>query len=126
MSNFILAQATAPTAPVTTTATTTVPQPTPTAQPQQESGWTSMLLMIGIVFAALYFFIIRPQKKQADTRKQMLEAIKAGDKVTTIGGMMGTIINVTEEKYTLEIANGVKIDIAKFGVADVAKTQEVK
>ena len=60
------------------------------------------ILMIAVLFVALYFFMIRPQKKQEQKDQQMRNALSVGDEVTTIGGIIGKVISIKEETFVLE------------------------
>ena len=60
------------------------------------------ILMIVVLFVALYFFMIRPQKKQEQKDQQMRNALAVGDEVTTIGGIIGKVIAIKEETFVLE------------------------
>ena len=65
------------------------------------SGWVT-IVMIVLMFALLYFFMIRPQKKQEKKDAEMRDAIQVGDEVTTIGGIIGKIVSVKGETFVLE------------------------
>lgn len=69
---------------------------------------TSLLPLI-LIFAIFYFLLIRPQQKRQKERNAMLQALKKGDKVVTIGGIHGTILDITEEKVTLKVSDTTKI-----------------
>lgn len=60
------------------------------------------LILMGVVF---YFFLIRPQRKKDKKVKEMLNALKPGDRVTTIGGIYGTIMSIKDETITLAIGS---------------------
>ncbi|MBR6809954.1 MAG: preprotein translocase subunit YajC [Clostridia bacterium] len=60
------------------------------------------LILMGVVF---YFFLIRPQRKKDKKVKEMLAALKPGDRVTTIGGIYGTIVSVKDETITLSVGS---------------------
>ena len=60
------------------------------------------LILMGVIF---YFFLIRPQRKKDKKVKEMLAALKPGDRVTTIGGIYGTIVSVKDETITLSIGS---------------------
>ena len=64
----------------------------------------SMFPLLGIVFlfVAMYFFMIRPQKKQERQDAEMRNALAVGDEVTTIGGIIGKVISIKEETFVLE------------------------
>ena len=64
-------------------------------------GWT-MLIMLGVMFLFLYFFMIRPQKKQEKKDAAMRDALQIGDEVTTIGGIIGKVISIKGETFVLE------------------------
>ena len=81
--------------------------------PQEgESPYTSMIFLLAIILI-FYFFMIRPQvKKQKDARK-FREALKNGDKVLTIGGIYGKIIEVREKVVILEVEDKMKLKVDK-------------
>ena len=89
-------------------------------------GGSSMMtmLMFGSIFAIFYFMIIRPQKKQADQRKAMIEAIKRGDRVVTSGGLYGTVKDVKADLMVVTIAEGVKVEVAKSAISGVVTESE--
>ena len=79
-----------------------------------------MQLVTFIAVAAIfYFLLIRPQQKQMKETKKMLEALKAGDRVLTRGGLIGVIASVSEEEIEVEIAKGVKSVFARNAVGAV-------
>ncbi|MCD7974505.1 MAG: preprotein translocase subunit YajC [Phascolarctobacterium sp.] len=76
------------------------------------------LLWPFILMAGIFYFILwKPQKKEQQKRKNLLGALKKGDKIITIGGVYGTITALSEEKMTLEIAEGVEIDFLRSAVS---------
>lgn len=84
------------------------------AQPQG-SPWT-MWLMLGGIFVVMYFFMIRPQRKQQKEQEKFRNALAKGTKVVTISGVYGTIDEVNENTVLLEIDKGVKIKVAKNAI----------
>ena len=84
------------------------------------AGFVPIILMFGV----FWFLIIRPQKKQADQRKAMIEAIKRGDKVVTTGGIFGTVKDVKADRIIVTIAEGVKVEVAKSAVNGVITESE--
>ena len=72
------------------------------------------LILIVVVF---YFFIIRPQSKRFKEHKDMLNALKKGDRVVAAGGLVGEVIHVGDEIVTLEIAQGVRVKASKASVS---------
>lgn len=85
------------------------------APAQQQSGWMSILMMV-LIFVVFYFFMIRPQtKKQKEIQKQR-DAMKAGDKVVTAGGIYGKIKEITAATVLIEVAENVRIKVDKSSV----------
>jgi len=86
------------------------------AQPGEGgSAFTSFLPLL-LIIVVFYLFFIRPQlKKQKETRK-FREALKKGDKIITIGGIHGKIIEVQEKTFTIEVAPDIKLRIEKTAV----------
>lgn len=66
-----------------------------------------------IIFAIFYFLMIRPQQQKAKEHQAMLDALKKGDEVLTAGGIYGKIHSVTDQVVTLEIAQNVRIRVAR-------------
>jgi len=77
-----------------------------------ESAW-GMFIPIVLMFAIIYFLMIRPQQKQAKKHKEMLGALKRGDQVVTNGGILGRVFQLNEGIVTLEVADNVKIKVLK-------------
>jgi preprotein translocase subunit YajC len=89
------------------------------------SNPVSFVLMIGALFAVMYFVMIRPQQKQQKEHRELLSALKKGDDVVTQGGLFGKIHAVTDKIVTLEIANGVRIRVLKSSIqGKTALTEE--
>ena len=64
-------------------------------------NWMSLILIV-VMFVALYFFMIRPQKKQEQRDAEMRNSLEVGDEVTTIGGIIGKVISIKDETFVLE------------------------
>ena len=77
-----------------------------------------------LMFAVLYFLMIRPQQKRARAHDEMVKALKKGDIVRTNGGIRGEITAVDERDVTLEIAERTRIKILKSHVAGLDQPQE--
>ncbi len=78
------------------------------------------LIMIGGMIAAMYFFMIRPQKKQERQVNEMRNNLQVGDEITTIGGIIGKIISIKEETVMIETGHDrTKIRILKSAVRNV-------
>lgn len=94
------------------------------AKPQQGSGWT-MWIMLGLIFVVMWFFMIRPQRKQQKELQKFRDALKKGDKVVTIGGIYGTVVELKEHTVLIEVDNGVKIRVSKQAlIKDFSESQQ--
>jgi preprotein translocase subunit YajC len=82
-------------------------------------GPLSPLVMMGLMFAIMYFMLIRPQQQERKKLQQQLEALKKGDKVLTTSGIYATVVGVEPTKVVLKIADDVKVEFAKSAVAQV-------
>ena len=84
-------------------------------------GMLPMFVMLGLVF---WFVIIRPQKKQQDQRKTMLEAIKRGDRIITSGGLFATVKDVKGDRVVATIAENIMVEIAKSAISAVVEESQ--
>jgi len=84
--------------------------------------WMSFLPLI-LLFVVFYFLLIRPQQKKAKQQKQFIENLKKGDEVVTSGGLYGKITGLTDTTVTIEIAEKVRVKVAKSAVAQQATQQ---
>ncbi len=82
----------------------------------QQGGLMGMLFPLAIFVLIFYFFIIRPQKKRDKQQKNMIDSIARGDQIITIGGFFGTVREVREDSFQIEIAEGVRVTILKSAV----------
>ena len=72
-----------------------------------------MWIMLALIFVVMWFFMIRPQKKQQKELQNFRDGLKKGDKVVTIGGIYGTVCEVKEGTILMEVDNNVKIRVSK-------------
>ena len=90
-----------------------------TEAPTGGSGWISIIMIVAM-FVLLYFFMIRPQKKQEKETNAMRNNLVVGDEITTIGGIIGKIVSIKDETLVLETSrDGTKIRILKSAVRNV-------
>lgn len=88
------------------------------------SGTGSMILMLALMFAIFYFFIIRPENKKKKQTDEMRNSLSLGDEITTIGGMTGKLVQITEDTVTFETGEDrVRIQIKKWGISTTAKME---
>ena len=74
------------------------------------------ILLMVVIF---YFLLYRPQKKQQKKRKEMLESVKKGAKVITVGGMYGTIVSMDEKSIVLRVAEKTEIKFTRSAINDI-------
>ncbi len=78
----------------------------------------SVILMLVLMFAMLYFFMIRPENKRKKEAQNLRDSLKVGDVITTIGGIVGTICKVDESTIVIETsADRVRIEFTKWAVS---------
>ena len=82
----------------------------------QQGGLMGMLFPLAIFVLIFYFFIIRPQRKRDKQQKNMIDSIARGDQIITIGGFYGTVREVRDDSFQIEIAEGVRVTILKSAV----------
>jgi preprotein translocase subunit YajC len=82
-------------------------------------GDFTQFIFLGLVLVVFYFFMIRPQMKKTKEQKVFRESLKKGDKVITIGGLHGKIIEIDEDAQTidLEVANNVRLKFEKSSIS---------
>ncbi|MBS1765236.1 MAG: preprotein translocase subunit YajC [Bacteroidetes bacterium] len=92
---------------------------------QASGGGMAMqqLLMLGLIVLIMYFFMLRPQMKKMKVEKQFKESINKGDKIVTIGGMHGRIVEIADTTFLIEIDNNVRVRIEKSAVSAEASKQ---
>ncbi len=73
-----------------------------------------------LIFVVFYFLLIRPQQKKAKDHRVMLENLKKGDSVITQGGLYGKIASISDQVVTLEIADKVRVRVARSHIAGIA------
>lgn len=93
----------------------------------------STVIMLALMFAIFYFMLIRPENKRKKEAEQMRSSVKVGDHITTIGGIVGVVVNVKDEKFVIETgADQVRIELAKWALssnetaAEAAKAEAKK
>ena len=112
MSNLLLALA------ETTTAVAGAAGEVPAAAGAAEM--ISMLLPLVLMFVIFYFMLIRPQKKKDKKIKEMLAALKPGDRICTIGGIYGTITGIKDDTIELAVSNeNTKLIVARWAIRNV-------
>jgi preprotein translocase subunit YajC len=83
------------------------------------------LIPLVLIFVIFYFFLIRPQQKKQKDREKVLESVKKGDKVVTIGGIHGTVTGIDTEKKTVlvQVSDTLKLKFEKSAISTVEKSE---
>ena len=95
-------------------------------------GGMEMIIMLVVMIGVFYFMLIRPENKRKKEAEATRNSIKVGDQVTTIGGIIGKVVHVKDDKFVLETsADQVRIEFAKWAIssndtADAAAKEEAK
>jgi preprotein translocase subunit YajC len=96
--------------------------------PQGGSGgggsFISTLVMFSLIILIFYFMILRPQQKRQKDRQKLLDSVKKGDKVVTIGGAHGTVMGLDDKVAIIEIADGVKVKYDRTAISSVNRPEE--
>ena len=95
------------------------------AEPMNMGG--STIIMLVVMVAIFYFMLIRPENKRKKEAEQMRSAVKKGDKIVTIGGICGTVVDVKENKIVIESgADQVRIELEKWALSTNETAAEAK
>lgn len=79
----------------------------------------SSLIMLALMFGVFYFFLIRPQQTQQKKRQEMLNSLRKGNTVVTVGGIYGQIVDVKDDSLIIQIADNVRIRAVRGAVNSV-------
>ncbi|TCS83840.1 preprotein translocase subunit YajC [Tepidibacillus fermentans] len=88
-----------------------------------QGSWLATLLPFVLMFVIFYFLLIRPQQKRTKQRNAMLASLKKNDKVVTIGGIYGTIVDLTDDKVTLRVNESMKITFDRNAINGVVESK---
>ena len=103
----------------TTTMTTTASDPNALADRKQPPGlFGNPLLMIGLMLIVMYLFLFRGPRKKQQQHKQMVQSLQKNDKIRTIGGIIGTVVDIKDGEITLKVdeSSNTKIKIAPSAI----------
>ena len=80
-----------------------------------------MLVAYGLLFVAMYFLMIAPQRKKQKELQKAIDALQTGDEVITAGGIYGEIASKKEDRFIVRIADNTKVEVAKSHIQSVVK-----
>jgi len=97
---------------------------TPGAGQAPPNQFVTLIPMV-LIFIVFYFFMIRPQQKKQKDREKVLDSLKRGDKVTTIGGIHGTVAGIDTEKKTVlvQVCDTMKLKFDRAAIANIEKQE---
>jgi preprotein translocase subunit YajC len=99
--------------------------PAAAAGTDMQSSLMSMLPLV-LMFVVLYFVMIRPQMKKQKEHRTMIDALAKGDEIATAGGLLGKVSKLSDSTITLEIANGVEVQLQRSAVVQVLPKGSIK
>ncbi len=91
------------------------------ANPLQSYG---ILIVMPLIILVFYFLVMRPQNKKQKEAKKMLEGLRKGDRIVTIGGLRGTVVSVKDDAVILKVDDNTKLEYSKSAVATVLKRED--
>jgi len=92
-----------------------------------QTGGSSLLVMLvtfALIIGVFYFLVIRPQNKKQKDSQKMLQSLRKNDRVSTIGGIRGTIVAVKEDSVVIKVDDNVKMEFNKGAVSQVLERKE--
>ena len=99
--------------------------PAAAAGGDMQSSFMSLLPLV-LMFVVLYFVMIRPQMKRQKEHRAMVEALAKGDEVATAGGLLGTVTKLGDAYVSVQIANGVEVQLQRSAVVQVLPKGTIK
>jgi preprotein translocase subunit YajC len=95
--------------------------------PDAQGGGLASMIPFVLIIGIIYFLMIRPQSKKAKQHAKMLAELKKGDRIVTIGGVYGSIVQVKEKTFIVKISASTDIEVLKSSVAEiVAETNQIE
>jgi preprotein translocase subunit YajC len=89
--------------------------------PGQQPSALPQIMFFGLIFAAMWFLMIAPQRKKQKQHEAMLKSLGNGDEVITAGGIFGTVVAVKDDRFVIRVADTTKIELGKSFVSSVVK-----
>ncbi len=84
----------------------------------------TQILFLGLMFAAMYFLMIAPQRKKQKQHEAMLKALQPGDEIVTAGGLYAHVVNVREDRLVVRIADNTRVELGRSFVSAVVKKSD--
>ncbi len=99
-------------------------QEAPAPEAPGSGAFLVSLLPFILIFVLFYVLLILPQQRRQKRHRQMLDSLKKGDRVVTSGGILGTVMNISKDTVTLQVADNVKIRILRDSISEMRKEEE--
>jgi preprotein translocase subunit YajC len=87
------------------------------------SQW-GILIVMPLIILVFYFLVMRPQNKKQKEAKKMLESLRKGDRIVTIGGLRGTVVSVKDDVVVLKVDDNTKLEYSKNAVSAVLERKD--
>jgi preprotein translocase subunit YajC len=87
------------------------------------SQW-GILIVMPLIILVFYFLVMRPQNRKQKEAKKLLENLRKGDRIVTIGGLRGTIVSLKDDAVVLKVDDNTKLEYSKSAVATVLKRED--
>jgi len=106
------------TAEETTTKTIASDANAPVSRREAPGLFSSPLILFGLMFVVMYFLLFRGPRKKQQQHRQMVQSLQKNDKIRTIGGIIGTVVDIKDDEITLKVdeSNNIKIKIASSAI----------
>ena len=88
-----------------------------------QGGGLGAFVPLILMFAIFYFLLIRPQQKKAKQHRELLAALKKGDRVINSGGLHGLVTGLTDDVVTMEIATKVRVKVSRASISSIYKQE---
>jgi preprotein translocase subunit YajC len=92
-------------------------------QAQGRPSMLPFLIQFGAIIAIFWFLLIRPQRRMAQKHREVLAALKRNDEVMTEGGIIGTVVHITEDRVTIKTAENTRLVVARAKIARVLNAE---
>ncbi len=90
------------------------------------SPMTALFVQLGLIFMIFYWLLIRPQKKEKERHQAMIDTLKKGDEIVTVGGIIGTIVHLDDERLTVKTAENTRLVVERGKVGRAAGAEPGK
>lgn len=85
----------------------------------------SSVLPFALIIVIMYFMLIRPQRKKEKAQRELIDNVKIGDEITTIGGIMGKVVSIRDDQVTIETSiEKTKLQMNKYAIKDVKQYEQ--